>query len=1444
MNTLLRIIIVLTALLPLQATASVSFRSFSEASAANSAITVTSGAMANMDGCGNITPAIPAGSIGDLLIAQVVARRNAATVTMPGWNTLFSDNVAGQNYQAILYYRSATSAVANGDPRTISQSGTSCDLIMARITRFGNVDTAQPLEFAAGEPPLVGNSAYSDANNVDTGTQDVSVVGSMLMLATFANDNRTLTENATFTELYDDASRTGDDGAISLNYRVETTTGTKGPFNNMPLSGGTPPNHGVLFAVRPATTSSLTINVPAGASSGDVMIASVAVNPSSVTITAPAGWTLIRQTAQGAGNSSRLATYYRVAGASEPASYSWTLNGAHAGAVGGIMSFSGVDNTSPIDVENGAATNSSLNHQAPSLTTGQDDGMLVTVHEYASSSTWTAPGGMTEAVDIASLTPNNTAGISMQMNYEARPTAGATGTRTAVASANADTGATQSISLRPSPLVCFGDDFNRANGPPGTDWIVSSTSGTFGNPVIFNNRLRLTNASGDVSTMATLQQLFPGAGNRIEVEFQHFAYGGSGADGIAVVFSDASVTPSPGAFGGSLGYAQKTIAGGAPANIPGFAGGWLGVGIDEFGNYSNPTEGRVLGPGARADSVAIRGSGSGFGNTQYRYHTGTAANLNPQVDNNGAASPPHKYRIILDHSNGVNAYVSVERDTGSGYVTLIPSYDAKAQTGQVEVPTNWIVSYTASTGGATNIHEIDGLRICATSQMPVSPIDHFSISHDGSAVNCQAEAITIAGHESDHTIDTTYTGTLTLSTSTNRGDWTIINGNGTLNNGAPNDGAATYAMVVADNGDVVLGLKNTTVETLSINVTDGTVSESPTEDANLTFAQAGFQFLAAGTANNINNQIAGKPSNIAPWDQTLELQAIRTNNLTGACEAALTGNVAIEMAFECENPTTCSSRQVSINGSNINGNSAGPIGSYSNITLDFGDNTDTTATFTLNYPDAGQVQLHARYNIPLDDGSASPSGVYMNGSSNSFVVRPFGYDISASGNPGATGPGGTVYTIAGSDFTVNAEAVLWEAADDSDNDGIPDGHQSADINPANNANLTDNLIALNYGQEQTVESIMLVSALNQPAGGQNPTLGGTSTIDSFTNGAGSTTVNYSEVGIIEISGNNDDYLVAGLGIIGKSGYVGRFRPNHFSVSAGAVAPRIDIGCTTSTFTYMGENLELGFTLTSHNAQGGVTQNYIGSFAKLDPTDPNDLNFGAVDSAGPTPLSGRIVPGVVAGSWTNGTTNILARVALARIAGPDGPYQNLFFGIAPDDGEGVTLAVAGLNLDVDNDAANDHGRINNIASPADVRYGRLFLENAFGSELLPLALPLYAEYYTGTQFVLNTNDSCTSYSSADITFANRSGLTADPTPGGAGALIGGRYDPNNPIILSAPGAGNTGSIDAILNVLPYLHYDWTTDGNLDGAEDDDPFSKATFGIYGGPEDNQIYIREVY
>ena len=267
----------------------------------------------------------------------------------------------------------------------------------------------------------------------------------------------------------------------------------------------------------------------------------------------------------------------------------------------------------------------------------------------------------------------------------------------------------------------------------------------------------------------------------------------------------------------------------------------------------------------------------------------------------------------------------------------------------------------------------------------------------------------------------------------------------------------------------------------------------------------------------------------------------------------------------------------------------------------------------MNYPEVGEVRLHARYRM-------SPSAEWMLGGSNLFVVRPFAFSVSATGNPGAASPAGLMFTSAGTDFSANVSAVLWEAADDTDNDGIADDHD--DINPGNNANLMDNAIAFNYGQETSAEQVSLTALLDQPAGGNNPGLSGGTSISIFNSGIGTTnTIRYDEVGIIEISAAISDGNYLGIGVSetgdvhGNSGYVGRFNPAQYAVTSSSITP-----ACSATFTYARQPFTGTMTIEAQaGAAAGNVQlaNYRAGFVTLDPATElvfiNDQTTAAYDA---------------------------------------------------------------------------------------------------------------------------------------------------------------------------------------------------------------------------------------
>jgi hypothetical protein len=167
-----------------------------------------------------------------------------------------------------------------------------------------------------------------------------------------------------------------------------------------------------------ATT--LVITKPSGVLEGNVMIATVAAKETG-TVTAPSGWTAILNLTQS--TTLRQVTYSKVATASEPASYSWSLGTSRA-ASGGIAAYSGVNPTVPVDAT-ASATAASGNAAIPSATTSAPNDLVLAVASFAAATTVTPDASTTERFDVASL--SNTTEVA----DFAQPSAGATGAKTA-----------------------------------------------------------------------------------------------------------------------------------------------------------------------------------------------------------------------------------------------------------------------------------------------------------------------------------------------------------------------------------------------------------------------------------------------------------------------------------------------------------------------------------------------------------------------------------------------------------------------------------------------------------------------------------------------------------------------------------------------------------------------------------------------------------------------------------------------------------------------------------------------------------------------------------------------------------------------------------------------------------------------------------------------------
>ena len=122
--------------------------------------------------------------------------------------------------------------------------------------------------------------------------------------------------------------------------------------------------------------SSCTISKPTGTVKDDVMIAAFQFNKGSA-VTPPTGWNLLLRT-DDTTNSMSVISYSKVAGTSEPTSYTWTFAPISGWCTGGIQAYIGVSTSTPADVY-GGQIGTSNSPTTPSLTTTAASDWLIGV---------------------------------------------------------------------------------------------------------------------------------------------------------------------------------------------------------------------------------------------------------------------------------------------------------------------------------------------------------------------------------------------------------------------------------------------------------------------------------------------------------------------------------------------------------------------------------------------------------------------------------------------------------------------------------------------------------------------------------------------------------------------------------------------------------------------------------------------------------------------------------------------------------------------------------------------------------------------------------------------------------------------------------------------------------------------------------------------------------
>ncbi|WP_412034743.1 DUF6701 domain-containing protein [Vibrio cholerae] len=959
---------------------------------------------------------------------------------------------------------------------------------------------------------------------------------------------------------------------------------------------------------------------------------------------------------------------------------------------------------------------------------------------------------------------------------------------------------------------CFSDDFNRPNLEQ--DWVPFTSSGNF-TPRVVSNRLRLTEAIGNQATAVTYQRIFPAANNLVQVELDYYAWAnltGNGADGVSLIFSDATVTPRTGGFGGSLGYAQRTDTN---PNTPGFAGGWLGIGLDEWGNFANPTEGRVGGVGFRPQSITVRGSQA----SNYRYLTHQTVSPNIDTRNTNTPAPGDRYLIEIDSRNASQVLLSIRRTRNNSTTTILNQYSIPLNQ-QGAIPEEFFLSLAGSTGASVNNHEIDNFRVCALKSRPVgAQINHFRITLPQQALTCDVADVSVracANSDCSNTFTDPVTAYLTPnSLPSATGGW--VNGSTlTLNNGI-----GLTQLRRNEAGTVDVGVSGSNPTAVAFNNTQCSYNGSDFSANNCT-----VNFLDSGFIVDVPNAYANQTV-------TGTIKAVRKDNASQQCLPSF-GNVQKSVAFWSEylNPTANNSGFQSVT-VGVNGT---PIGQSANnatsISLNFNQNGE--ASFPISYREVGSLALHARFT-----GSGDEQDLLLEGQ-DSFIRVPKALVLSAKsfydsdGKCAAADMSCNVFARADENFDLNirAEAVVADPVDAS-----------------------DDLTIHNYQQQ----NIALQHTLVQPSAGQSGVLG----VNEYTHLLGGTTTvaqKVSEVGVFDFS------LVAPTHYLGldlananlpiavtSTGSIGRFIPAYFSVSPMSNVT-LDAACKTgNAFSYLGQPFEYsnspGLYLQPKSANNADTQNYL-----IDPwwrynnqwdgrtysDSANGVNLG-FDNLQTSPISRQALNN--SGIVLNGE-----RVWYQKPLQPKPVFNSAF---------DLTLNASNLT-DQDGVCYRQNASspclgytFSHIDGAMPLYWGKLVIQDVYGPETQASEQPIYVEHFTNNGFVRTIEDSCTALPA--ITGFT---LQSDPNDNGYTVLTTGVAVPpqvlaehsaanlnsgKRAIRFSAPGAGARGVIDSVLDLnahnLLWLAEDKDGDNNFDQTTQ----GRAQFGLYRG-SDRVIWWRE--
>ncbi|MBD1389869.1 hypothetical protein IC617_10555 [Neiella sp. HB171785] len=622
-------------------------------------------------------------------------------------------------------------------------------------------------------------------------------------------------------------------------------------------------------------------------------------------------------------------------------------------------------------------------------------------------------------------------------------------------------------------------------------------------------------------------------------------------------------------------------------------------------------------------------------------------------------------------------------------------------------------------------------------------VDLFIDAKKDTALTCEVVDVELRVERGGSTV-TDFEGVVSLNTSTSEGSW-VGDGysfNGELNN--TSNGNGSYEFVASDNGQVLVGFRHPSIGTVSMEMIKDTTTSEPDS----------VTFVPEGLAVEFNPEY---PTANEPFE--LIVKAVKPNDSDPSqCVSDInyegTKNIAFAMRYADSEqsvfvPLTQAAETIPEEGS-------GTLVRQ----LNFVQGESVPPLDDVNYRDVGGIEV-----IASDEDFAAefPDQAPLTGEGSTIVVPASVTILDVrtqldGGQCGAvnlqgTATSGAAFTAAGDPFVALVSGLVANCPDS----GEPSG-SACDPN------------AVACAAPNFKAPVAISADLDTPNKGSDGEFSGDQPAENdFANGSAvAANLRYDEVGSIILRSEVVDY--AGTGIDFSSELVvGRFYPAYLERTIDAVRdlPNAQPGCLNLAagedhFSYLSApNQQLSFELVARARGGEVTENY-----HQDDDDPD--NHYAFTATAPsyllyddsTDLSARLqgLPDPLV--WQDGIVFVeddgftvdrlfTAQTPLTSIE--DGPFTRPEIGLSLEGGDGETFKLQDLIYDCGG-AACPQLAIELLEAPiAELRYGRLKADDGYSPDSLDLHVPLQVEYWNGSNFVVNSWDSCTELGFAMMSF---------------------------------------------------------------------------------------------